>query len=78
MATLTFSIAGAGAFSHSKAFTLTTGNIMRMLAQIKAGEPGLSNEQAMERWAELMFALTKDRVLQHEHEVAAIPPFDAT
>ena len=78
MGSITFQVTGATGVSHSKTFTVTNPNINRMIAQIKDGEPGLTTVQAIERWAELMMNITKDRVVGHERAAAAVPPFDAT
>jgi hypothetical protein len=78
MGSISFQVIGdASVGTRSKTFIHTDENINRLVAYMKADNE-LTTPQALLKWAELMMQLTKERVLEHERRVQAIPPFEAT
>lgn len=78
MGSISFQVIGdASVGTRAKSFTVPDEHINRLVAYMKADAP-LTTPQALAKWAELMIALTTERVLEHERRTTVIPPFDAT
>lgn len=80
MGTITIS-AQTSAGTVSRAFPVTDANILRLADWVKetvAAQPGaapLTNAQALDRWARWIMETTRDRVLIHERNKAALADF---
>ena len=78
MGSISFQVVGdATVGTRSKTFAVPDEAINRLVAYLKADDD-LTTPQALLKWAELMMALTKERVLHHERQNATLSPFDAT
>ena len=79
MGSISFQVVGdASVGTRNKTYNVSDANINRLVASIKDGQPSLTTPQALLVWADLMMALTKERVLNHERLASSIPPFDAS
>lgn len=78
MGSITFQVVGdASVGTRSKTYAVPDAHINRLVACLKAGDAAKTAPQALLEWAELMMALTRERVLTYERSAAAIAPFDA-
>ena len=78
MGSITFQVVGdASVGTRTKTFAVSDENINRLVAYAKGEGADLTTPQALLKWAELMMALTKDRIIAHERAAQAIPPIEA-
>lgn len=79
MGQIAFQVVGdASVGTRTKTYTVPDEHINRLVLCMKAGDAAITPPQALLKWADLMIALTKERVLGFERSTASIPPFEAT
>lgn len=79
MGSISFQVVGdASVGTRNRTFTVPDAHINRLVAYMQADDPLMTVPQALLKWAELMMAVTKDRVRNHERTTQVVPPFDAT
>lgn len=79
MGSISFQVVGdASVGTRNKTFTVPDAHINRLVAYMQAGDPAMTVPQALLKWADLMMAVTRDRVRNHERTTQPIPDFDAS